>query len=394
MCNTLFPALARVPAARVRLGRCCREVPGVLRSIFHKISAKSLGMPKSQISTMEDAGGQESATWMPQGDQKEKESFMLELTRLKLPFPQRPGDWHAARVYIDSLNKSIYDVEQWCDYLRIKGKLPLLARESEPVETKNAIRSPLSEPSARSLTSRRRNSAPPLPRGPKPSNVRKTAHLQRSVSILFEMGFKDISQTTDVLVACGGNFESALNALLSSSSSSSSTTSARQTTSASTSESKFTTLRTPNHSVSVQCPRCRSILRLPSSAHTFACVRCGTKSFVTRMRPCMACRTQLRYFTRDPIVRCPRCLVQINTRQWTTCVTRPNSCRRASLQRMAEMGLVNEARNARALDVSMGDLSRAIEIVLETEGQVLTNSDRKWSSSDDRSITRHRTASI
>ena len=48
-------------------------------------------------------------------------AFMETLAERSLPMPQGEGQWHASRVFVDHLNRSVYSVEQWVDYLQIQG---------------------------------------------------------------------------------------------------------------------------------------------------------------------------------------------------------------------------------------------------------------------------------
>jgi quinol monooxygenase YgiN len=55
---------------------------------------------------------------------KKRKIFIVKLANLRLPMPQNEGQWHSARIYIDELKKSVYIVEQWEDYLKLKNKHP------------------------------------------------------------------------------------------------------------------------------------------------------------------------------------------------------------------------------------------------------------------------------
>lgn len=54
-------------------------------------------------------------------DLKARSAFMELLAQQSLPMPQNEAQFHASRVYVDSLGCSVYSVEQWMDYLRVKG---------------------------------------------------------------------------------------------------------------------------------------------------------------------------------------------------------------------------------------------------------------------------------
>jgi hypothetical protein len=61
---------------------------------------------------------------MNKTDKEKRYNFMVELSKKVLPIPQKEGEWHAARIYIDSINDSVYDIEQWEDYLKLKNRHP------------------------------------------------------------------------------------------------------------------------------------------------------------------------------------------------------------------------------------------------------------------------------
>lgn len=50
--------------------------------------------------------------------------FLRRLSKHLLPMPQNYKEWYAAKIYLDHKKKSIYDVEQWTDYLKLKNKFP------------------------------------------------------------------------------------------------------------------------------------------------------------------------------------------------------------------------------------------------------------------------------
>jgi hypothetical protein len=60
------------------------------------------------------------ASWLGSSDAQDRRDFLQKLTRLGIASPRGEGDFHAARIYRDDLNKSVYDVEQWKDYLDLK----------------------------------------------------------------------------------------------------------------------------------------------------------------------------------------------------------------------------------------------------------------------------------
>jgi len=147
--------------------------------------------------------------WLGGDDQEERESFMVRLSTQKLPMPQTESDWHAARIYVDSLQKSVYDVEQWCDYLSLKNKLPIDCVPRRRAST-GGVPSPAT-PNYQSRGTSRRNPTfpspppkPPPPPGPPPKS--QEIKIQRAVSQLVEMGFCDLAQNQAVVIACDGNF--------------------------------------------------------------------------------------------------------------------------------------------------------------------------------------------
>ena len=46
--------------------------------------------------------------------------FIFKLRQKGLPEPRNESEFHMARVYVNSNNDSIYDIEQWKDALQLK----------------------------------------------------------------------------------------------------------------------------------------------------------------------------------------------------------------------------------------------------------------------------------
>lgn len=43
---------------------------------------------------------------------------MQRLSKHRLPMPKNESQFHAARIYMDDVGRSVYCVEQWVDYIR------------------------------------------------------------------------------------------------------------------------------------------------------------------------------------------------------------------------------------------------------------------------------------
>ena len=72
-------------------------------------------------SSSSGGGGGGGGRWLGAADGKARRRFVRELGSLGLPSPRTPGEFHAARVFDDRAMAHTYDVEQWTDYLEIKG---------------------------------------------------------------------------------------------------------------------------------------------------------------------------------------------------------------------------------------------------------------------------------
>lgn len=55
----------------------------------------------------------------------------------QLPMPQSESQFHAARIFLDTENRAVYDVEQWLDYIQLTRnytyKPQAVAQSSSPV---------------------------------------------------------------------------------------------------------------------------------------------------------------------------------------------------------------------------------------------------------------------
>jgi len=60
------------------------------------------------------------SNWLGDTDKKQREEFVQKIRLIGAQPPETEGDFHAARVYIDAKKMSVYDCEQWLDYLRLK----------------------------------------------------------------------------------------------------------------------------------------------------------------------------------------------------------------------------------------------------------------------------------
>jgi hypothetical protein len=54
-------------------------------------------------------------------DEEQRIAFLSQLAERQLPMPQTEGQFHASRMYVDELGRSVYDIETWLDYIQIKG---------------------------------------------------------------------------------------------------------------------------------------------------------------------------------------------------------------------------------------------------------------------------------
>lgn len=70
-------------------------------------------------------------------DTKKRKNFIRKLSKKLLPMPQNEGQWHAARIYIDEKKISVYNLEQWEDYLKIKNKHPYYEPRNEYTNIKD-----------------------------------------------------------------------------------------------------------------------------------------------------------------------------------------------------------------------------------------------------------------
>eukprot|EP00471_Norrisiella_sphaerica_P003278 CAMPEP_0184488992 /NCGR_PEP_ID=MMETSP0113_2-20130426/14033_1 /TAXON_ID=91329 /ORGANISM="Norrisiella sphaerica, Strain BC52" /LENGTH=373 /DNA_ID=CAMNT_0026872145 /DNA_START=157 /DNA_END=1278 /DNA_ORIENTATION=+ len=279
--------------------------------------------------------GTQDFSWLGTSDEKDRENFMVCLATKKLPMPQTESDWHAARVYVDSLQKSVYDVEQWRDFLQLKNKLPIDSpRRRERRGSSKSSRSSSHTPRPRSsitLSSRLKGTPkPPPPPGLPPREMK----LQRCISMLVDMGFTDITTVEAVAVAYDGDFHQCLNTLLSSKQGKS--IEPDQKAPRSVSDGRLTLQnrvwngsggRTPeNDMIIVSCGACKSQLKVHNSTCQFVCGVCRTRCALTHQQPCPGCGCKLKFRRTNPHVMCPGCGSVIDTRSWSLVpVTKPEA---------------------------------------------------------------------
>jgi hypothetical protein len=79
--------------------------------------------PSSPASSTAALAGRvgEGADWMGTDDEEQRIAFLSQLAERQLPMPQTEGQFHASRMYVDELGRSVYDIETWLDYIQIKG---------------------------------------------------------------------------------------------------------------------------------------------------------------------------------------------------------------------------------------------------------------------------------
>ena len=64
-----------------------------------------------------------------------RESFVKLLKEKRLPIPNTESEFHAARFYSDQLENSVYDVEQWQEYLDlVEGRHSCTGRGKSPLK--------------------------------------------------------------------------------------------------------------------------------------------------------------------------------------------------------------------------------------------------------------------
>ena len=68
-------------------------------------------------------------------DIKKRKKFIQLLSKNTIPMPQKEGEWHAARIYIDEKKDSFYDIEQWEDYLKLINKHPTYSQQNKLTRT-------------------------------------------------------------------------------------------------------------------------------------------------------------------------------------------------------------------------------------------------------------------
>mmetsp|Transcript_12739 Transcript_12739/g.31274 ORF Transcript_12739/g.31274 Transcript_12739/m.31274 type:complete len:444 (+) Transcript_12739:261-1592(+) len=287
------------------------------------------------------------SSWLGDNDEKDREEFLLNLSRQKLPMPQNEGDWHAARVYVDSLQRSLYDIEQWRDYLSLKNKLPIASPRGRSFTFSGKPSKKKLSPARSRSKPRPKSRKPPPPPGPPPGSPE--FKLQMSVSQLVDMGFTDIPTVEAVVIACNGDFHQALNMLLTSATNQKRGRYNQFQPHAHTAESKGSTNQRRNRtqswaptghapkqipSIFVSCGACRSKLRVQAGVQTFICGVCQSKNILTSQRPCPSCGCGLRYHPSSKHIMCPRCSTVIETRTWNLVrVTQPEPILPGSIAR-------------------------------------------------------------
>eukprot|EP00941_MAST-03F_sp_MAST-3F-sp1_P004556 g4556.t1 len=70
-----------------------------------------------------------SHQWLGVDDSSERKNFINILLEAGIVIPLTESEFHAARIWYDSLNRAVYDAEQWVDYLELKGR-PIFDRSS------------------------------------------------------------------------------------------------------------------------------------------------------------------------------------------------------------------------------------------------------------------------
>lgn len=65
---------------------------------------------------------QSRLSWLSPEDVGQRKQFLEALIQQGLPLPRSELDYHAARVYIDSEDRSVYDIEQWTDYIQLTNR--------------------------------------------------------------------------------------------------------------------------------------------------------------------------------------------------------------------------------------------------------------------------------
>lgn len=63
--------------------------------------------------------------WLGERDKAMRQSFVQKICLIGAVPPRTEGEFHAARVYIDATKSSVYDAEQWLDFLRLKREMKM-----------------------------------------------------------------------------------------------------------------------------------------------------------------------------------------------------------------------------------------------------------------------------
>ena len=61
-------------------------------------------------------------TWIGD-DTAERQEFLKLCASAGVRLPQTECEFHAARMYIDDLDKAVYDFETWGDYVQLKSEM-------------------------------------------------------------------------------------------------------------------------------------------------------------------------------------------------------------------------------------------------------------------------------
>eukprot|EP00941_MAST-03F_sp_MAST-3F-sp1_P000659 g659.t1 len=94
-------------------------------------SFRALTTPKLSTDASATVAAQRPSSWFSlgakaggvEGELRRREMFALHLRKLKLPEPLSEREFHAARCYNHDRGYAEYDVEQWTDYLKLKGRI-------------------------------------------------------------------------------------------------------------------------------------------------------------------------------------------------------------------------------------------------------------------------------
>jgi hypothetical protein len=85
-------------------------------------SIVSVSSDSAATTTTAAAEERRGLSWLSPDDMEQRKAFLHELIQQELPLPRSELDYHAARVYVDATQSSVYDVEQWLDYIQLTNR--------------------------------------------------------------------------------------------------------------------------------------------------------------------------------------------------------------------------------------------------------------------------------